>query len=272
MSRFLCSVYTQKRTPAAVALFEHEPATATTRRRYILRDLRLVERDGVQEVADLLASEPQYVGQTTLVVLGGQPAADLFADRGLSAIAVRLVGGTGKAGEALETSPAGLRDTFEHVFRDGDVQVQTAQDLAADAVRALYPSADLEAAAAEPSVGSEAASGEEITGEAQDDPGLITTMAGTTLPDGPGTEAVVEQSGSAANEGTAVVGSGTNAAGMALANAAAADAAESRVAPSSGAEAVDLGEHQAAALAMALGVWYGEAAGNGPLATDKADE
>ena len=272
MSRFICSVYTQKRTPAAAALFEHEPATASRRRRYTLRDLRTLGTDGVQHVADLLASQPQYVGQTTLVVLGGQPAADHFADRGLSAIAVRLVGETGRAGEALETSPAGLRDTFEHVFRDGDVRVETAQTLAADAVRALYPSADLEAAAAEPTAGSEAASGEEVTGEAQDDAGLITTMAGTTLPDGNGTEAVIEQSGSAANEGTAVVGSGTNAAGMALANAAALDAAESRVAPSSGGGTVDLGEHEAPALAMALGVWYGEAAGNGPLTTDKADE
>ena len=272
MSRFICSVYTRKRTPTAFALFEHSAATETARRRYTLRDLRTAGDDAVQEVADLLASQPQFVGQTTLVVMGGQPAADKFADRGLSAIAVRQVGETGRAGEALQTSPAALRDTFEHVFRDGDVQVQTAQDLAADAVRALYPSADLEAAAAEPTIGSEASAGEEITGEVQDDAGLISTMAGTTLPDGRGTEAVIEQSGSAANEGTAVVGSGTNAAGMALANAAAADAAESRVAPSTSTANLDLGEHQDAALAMALGVWYGEAAGNGPLATDKADE
>ena len=272
MSRFICSVYTQKRTPTAYALFEHEAATATKRRRYTLRELRTAGDDGVQEVADLLASQPQFVGQTTLVVVGGQPAADKFADRGLSAIAVRLIGETGRAGEALQTAPSVLRDTFEHVFRDGDVAFGGNGDLIGDAVRALYPGADLEAAAAEPSAGSEASSGEEVTGEDQDDVGQIRTMAGTTLPSGEGTEAVIEQSGSASNEGTAVIGRGTNAAGMALANAAAADAAESRVAAYTGDNKVDLGEHGDAALAMALGVWYGEAAGNGPLATDKADE
>src|SRR5690606_6693077 len=72
-----------------------------------------------RHVRDARADSRESVGQTTLVVTGGQPAADRFHDAGPSAVPVTLLGPDATAGtDSLAVAPQVLVDTFERVFRD----------------------------------------------------------------------------------------------------------------------------------------------------------
>lgn len=253
MARFICAVHSADATPQTAALVEVLDGPS-----YAVRALRRV--DGVDALTSMLASEPQYAGQTTVVTTGGQRAADAIHEHGPSAVAVTLLGGRSGDADAHDVSVQVLVDTFERLYRDGAVTIPGTLDAASAAVDALYAASDLDAAAP---AGDRDANGDLEAGS--------TTMAGTTIPGSGPSPTVVEQSGSAAPVSTEVVKAPVTAD---EASAAAVDARESvgRVASSTGAPAPDLGEHEAEALALALACWYGEASRDSLPATDKADE
>jgi len=242
MARFLCAVHAPDATPRAYALIE-----VTDGPTYVVRDLREVSGDDArQSVLDLLTSEPQYVGQTTVVTTGGQRAADAFHDVGPSAVAVTL--GAGDAA-AHDVSAQVLVDTFERLYRAGAVEVPGTLDAASAAIEAMYTEADLDAAAPD--------SDRDAEGDLDDE---------GASPDA----TVVEQSGSEANVSTEVIERPIT---TDEASAAAVDARQpqARTAASTGAE-VDLGKVEAVALALALGCWYGETSRDDLPQTDRADD
>ncbi len=237
MSKFLCAVHTEGATLRAAVLVEQTDAPA-----YVVRTIHASPT--AQDVADLLASEPQYVAATTVIASGGQPGADVLHAVGLTASPVTL-DGSGSPATALQTTLGVLVGTFERVYRDGDVHIPGEVDGASDAVAALYTSADLDAAAA----------GSDRDADGDLDAGAGTPIGGADAQAGPN-RAIVEQSGNAAGLSTRVVDdrSGRHAAGVIGAR----DTDEGRVAAEPG-TAPDLGDRSGVATALALAVWFGEA-------------
>lgn len=243
MPRFLCAVHATTGTSAAAALVEQTDGPA-----YVVRSLH--NDASLEDIRDLLASEPQYVAATTVIASGGQRGADALHAVGLSASPVSLTAG-GNPTESLQTSLGVLVGTFERVYRDGDVTVPGDVDGASAAVAALYTHADLDAAAAD------------------SDRGPSGDLDETNLPakDGPN-EAIIEQSGNAASLSTTVVAGDRPRSGVLTAD----DGAPSRIAATTTDAAPELGAHADVATALALAVWFGEATrGQMPL-TDQADE
>jgi len=255
MARFLLAVHAPEATPRAFALVEVlADGGAPT---YAVRDLRRVTADDpLKAVRDVLTSETQYVGQTTVVMSGGQASVDALHEHGPSGVAVHI----GSGDDDAHNVPAQvLVDTFEGLYRAGAVEVPGTLDAATEAIDAVYSAADLEAAAAD---SDRDAAGDLDSGS--------TTLAGTAVPgDGP-SPTVIEQSGSAASLSTEVIDRplGTDEISTA---AAAAQASVGRIAAQTGGP-VDLGDHEDVALALALACWYGEASRDGLPQTDKADE
>ena len=264
MARFLCAVHAPDATPRAFALVEALPgADGDEGPTYAVRDCRTLSGDDpTGALLDAVAAEPQYAGQTTFVMTGGQAAVDALHERGPSAVAVTLVGdGASADADALDVPLQVLVDTFERLYRDGAVSVPGTLDAASAAVDAIYSAADLEAGAA----GSDRDAAGDIDG------GSTQTLAGTTVAgDGPDA-VVVEQSGGEANVSTEVVESPVT---LDEASAAAVDAYDrrARVAAATGGPAPDLGEHADTATALALALWYNETSRDDLPATDKADE
>ncbi|WP_420454604.1 hypothetical protein [Rubrivirga sp.] len=259
MARFLCAVHAPDAAPRSYALVEvMADGPAPT---YAVRDLRRVSGDApIQAVLDAVNSEKQYAGQTTVVTSGGQRSADAIHEVGPSAVAVTV--GSGDI-DAHDVSAQVLVDTFERLYRAGAVEVPGTLDAATEAIDAIYGSADLEAAAPD--------SDRNADGDLVDSAdGASTTMAGTEVPGSGPSPAVIEQSGSEANVSTEVIEAPIT---PDEATAAAVDARESRgrIAADTGA-AVDLGDHEDVALALALACWYGEASRDNLPQTDKADE
>lgn len=256
MARFICAVHAPDAAPRALALVEQLPGDEPT---YAVREMRTLDGD-IGAVGDVLASERQYAGQTTLVTTGGQRAADALHAVG-GAVAVSLLADSGGDADAHDVSAQVLVSTFERLYREGAVEAPGSLDLASAAIDALYTHADLDAAAAD--------SDRDAEGDL-DDSGE-TTLAGTSVAGRGPSPTVVEQSGSAAPVSTETVErpiTGDEA------SAAAVDARErvARVASATGGEAPDLGEHEAAALALALACWYGEMSRDDLPETDQADE
>ena len=246
MAQFIAAVHASNASPRALALVE----TSVTPQgaRYTVREVREIgEWDALN---DLLASESQYVGQTSVVTTGGQKAADALHAHGPSANAVTLRAGKSADRDALDVSAQVLVDTFEMLFREGAVDVPSASETAANATRALYQGADLDNAAPD--------------GE-RDESG--------DLDEGGQSPAAVEirQSGNAASTSTETIQAPIN---VREATVAAVEAAEraGRIAADTGADAPDLGEHAASAIALALAVWFGEATADDLPLTDQADE
>ena len=262
MARFLCAVHAPDATPRAYALVEQLPGGNGPA--YAVRDLRTLDGDDpTQTVLDALAAEPQYAAQTVFVMTGGQKAVDALHERGPSAVAVTLIGDDSADADALDAPLQVLVDTFEWVFRDGDVEIPGSLDEGAGrAVAALHAQADLEAAAP----------GSDRDAEGDLDGGTSETMAGTRVA-GSGPDAVVvEQSGNEEQVSTETVRAPVT---MAEASAAAVDTLglrAGRVAASTGRSDLDLGDYADAATALALAVWYGETARDELPATDKLDE
>ena len=247
MAQFIAAVHATDATPRALALLEAQ--TGASGLSYVVRDVRTLDGDPVAAINSFLASEPQYVGQTTLVTTGGQAAADALHAAGPSAAAVTLVSDSTRPDQdALDVSAQVLVDTFEMLFRAGAVEAPAPTDAVANAIHTLYQGADLDNAAPE--------------GDRNADGDLDDA-------DGPGAVRV-EQSGSASPTLTQTIKAPI---GAREASAAAVDAGErlGRVAAHTG-EPVSLGEHESVALALALGVWYGEITADDLPMTDQADE
>lgn len=262
MARFFCAVHAPDATPRAFALVEQMPGDDGPT--YAVRDLRAVSGDDpTQTILDALAAEPQYAAQTTVVMTGGQEAVDALHERGPSAVAVTLIDDASADADALDAPLQVLVDTFEWVFRDGDVEIPgSLDDGASGAVAALHAEADLEAAGP----GSDRdADGDLRTDESE-------TMAGTRV-SGDGPDAVrVEQSGNEEQVSTEKVQAPVT---MSEASAAAVDTLglrAGRVAASTGGPVPDLGDDADVAVALALAVWYGETVRDELPATDKLDE
>ncbi len=259
MARFLCAVHAPDAAPRSYALVEvladgPEPT-------YAVRDLQRVSGDDpIQAVLRAIHAEKQYAGQTTVVTSGGQRSADAIHEVGPSAVAVTLGAGDN---DAHDVSAQVLVDTFERLYRAGAVEVPGTVDAATEAIDAMYGSADLEAAAPD--------SDRDADGDLDESlDGASTTMAGTSVPGSGPSPAIIEQSGNEANVSTEVIDAPIS---PDEASAAAVDGRVSRgrIAADTG-DAVDLGNHEDVALALALACWYGEASRDGLPQTDKADE
>ena len=258
MAHFIAAVHTRDGRPAAFALAEQRSDRRSPRRpRYVVRRLHpLTGDDPVRHVLDDLADSRESVGQTTLVVTGGQPAADRFHDAGPSAVPVTLLGPDATAGtDSLAVAPQVLVDTFERVFRDGDVEIPGALDHASAAIDALYVAADLDAGAPEP----------------EEDEDATEAMSGDVYPGRAGNPATVAQSGGEAAVSTGVVGDRRNSRATEMLAAEAERPPRGRVAASTGTQP-DLGPHEDVAMALALATWYGEYSADELPVTDQADE
>ena len=246
MAQFIAAVHSSDASPRAMALVETSDTPQGAH--YTVREVREIgEWDALNS---FLASEPQYVGQTSVVTTGGQNAADALHAHGPSAAAVTLRAGNSADRDALDVSVQVLVDTFEMLFRAGSIDVPITSEAASDAARALYHGADVDNAAPE--------------GD-RDTEGDLEASTDSPEPD------VIEQSGSAAATSTEVIKSPIT---VREATVAAVEAAEraGRIAADTGAEAPSLGDHEATALALALAVWYGEATADDLPLTDQADE
>lgn len=264
MPRFVCAVHTEGGPPAAFALVEQLPGDAAGPTYRVERLHTLAPDAGFGPVTDALAAEPQYAAQTTVVVTGGQRAADALRKVGPSAVAVTLIGDRSGDADALSASEGALVDTFEGLFRAGAVDVPGTLDEGSNAVAALYRAADLDAAApdgdydAEGDVADERAVG--ILGIEGDDQAL----ADGTGPadDRPPADAATARAGGPIN--------GRESTEMGTADL---DRdRRGRIAAQTGAAPPELGEHRAVALALALACWYGEWSRDDLPTTDKADE
>ena len=250
MAQFIAAVHADGDTPRAVALVETDVAASGVT--YTVREVRTLGDDPFDAIGSMLASEPQYVGNTVAVTTGGQKAADALHARGPSAAAVSLRDGESSADrDALDVSRQVLVDTFEMLFRQGAVTVPTPGETASGAVQALYQGADLDNAAPE--------------GERNDEGDLDGDSPG-----GPDADRIA-QSGNAAALSTETVKRPVDAR-EATAAAVAMEERVGRVAADTGESAPDLGEHGDAALALALAVWYGETTADDLPLTDQADE
>ena len=139
MSSFVCGVHVTDGAPAALALFE---TLSGAEPRYALRAIREIGSAGA--LADVLASERQYVGAVTVVTTGGDDGvAALHA--AASATPYHLTDRPGTPGEVVTGQQ--LADTFERLFRDGAVETPTSSELATAAFDALHGAADLDAVA-----------------------------------------------------------------------------------------------------------------------------
>lgn len=255
MASFIAAVHTRKGQPVAFALAEQRPGPRGAR--YAVRRLHRLGDDGLQHVLADLTADREATAHTTLVVSGGQPAADRFHDAGPSAVPVVLLGPDASAGaDSLSVWTQTLVDTFERVYRDGDVEVPGVLDAASEAVDALYRGADLEAVAPD--------------GEAYDDDGTTSAMSGDVYPGTP-RPVTVEQSGGEANVSTGVIGRRRDSDATEMLGSETERPRRGRIAGSSGA-APDLGEAEDVAFALALAVWFGEYAADELLVTDQADE
>ncbi|MDX1418587.1 MAG: hypothetical protein R3181_01355 [Rubricoccaceae bacterium] len=254
MASFIAAVHTRDGQPTALALVEQFPGTPA---RYAVRRLHPLDGDDArQHVLNDLSDDREVVGHVTLVVTGGQAAADRFHDAGPSAIPVTLTGpGTPADADAISVPPQVLVDTFERVFRDGDVEIPGAFEHASRAVDALYTAADLDAAAP----------------DRDDDEPTTEAMSGDVYAERADTATTVEQSGSEANVSTGIVGDTRTSRAVEMLARGIERTPRGRIAAATGAE-VDLGEHEDVALALALATWYGEYAADELPVTDQADE
>ena len=261
MSSFLCALHAPSGTPTALALVERRSGESPS---YAVRALRTLSGDDpIRDLTSLLASEPQFVANATVVTTGGQAVADAIHERGPSAVAVSLLDGAAGVSDAHDVSTQTLVDTFERVYRAGDVEIDASLDLASAAANALHAAADLEAAAPD--------SDRQPDGDLAAGRDGETDALGGASYSGRGPDAtVVEQSGSAESVSTETVESPIS---PAEATAAAVDAQTQagRTATAS-AQTADLGKHAGIATALALAVWYGEASRDELPTTDKADE
>lgn len=260
MSQFICALHAPSGTPTALALVERMGDTPS----YAVRVLRsLSGDDAMRDLTDLLASEPQYVTQTTVVTTGGQAVADAIRESGPSAVAVSLHDGASGGSDTLGATTQGLVDTFERLYRDGAVEIDPALDLASAAVDALYSAADLEDAAPDSDRAPSGDLNDGVSGETE-------ALGGASYAGGGPAPTVVEQSGSAAPTSTEVVEAPIS---PAEATAAAVDAQSSTSRAVTGASgAPDLGDHGDVATALALACWYGETSRDQLATTDQADE
>ena len=260
MARFLCALHAPDAQPRAFALVE--VLTDGPEPTYAVRDLRALGDDATQTVLDVVASEPQYAGQTTFVATGGQRAVDALHEHGPSAAAVTLTAdGTSGDVDAHDVPLQVLVDTFERLYRAGAVSIPGTLEAATQAVDTLYAQADLEAAAPD--------SDRDASGDI--DGGASETLSGDAVP-GSGPSAVtIEQSGSAASLSTETIESPITA-DEASAAIVASDRRVGRVAASTGAPAPDLGAGADTAVALALACWFGEVSRDDLMQTDKADE
>ena len=260
MASFIAAVHTRKGQPLAFALVEQlaGPRGAGPRgTRYAVRRLHRLGDDGLQHVLGDLTEGRETVAQTTLVVTGGQAAADRFHDAGPSAVPVTLLGPDATAGtDTLSVWTQALVDTFERVYRDGDVEVPGSLDAGSEAVDALYRASDLEAVAPD--------------AELDDNGGATEAMSGDVYP-GVQKAVEIEQSGAEENVSTGVIGRQRNSEATEMLAAGLERPRRGRIAGSSGA-AADLGPAEDVAFALALAVWYGEYAADALPVTDQADE
>ena len=261
MSSFLCALHAPSGAPTALALVERQAGESPF---YAVRALRMLSGDDpIRDITSFLASEPQFVANATVVTTGGQTVADAIHERGPSAVAVSLLDGDAGVSDAHDVSTQTLVDTFERVYRAGDVEIDASLDLASDAANALHAAADLEAAAP----GSDRQPDGDLPAGRD---GESDALGGASYSGTGPAATVVEQSGSAANVSTERVESPIS---PAEASAAAVDA-ETRTGRTATASSrtADLGEHTDIATALALAVWYGEASRDELPTTDQADE
>jgi hypothetical protein len=249
MPVFICAVSTDGKRPAAYALVEQLKTAGSSRTRYAVRALdRFSDRDPVQQLGDLLATDRQHAGSTILVTTGGQRIADLFHDGGLSAVAVETGGGPSRDGDTISVAEQTLVDTFAGANRRGDVELPGSIDRASEAVAALYAAMSDDAGADD----------EEDFEEFEED----------AAPD------TIELSGSASSMSTAQIGSDRGEREMGI-------LATGEVQPerkghvedrASSFGSADLGAARDTAVALALAVWYGEYSADQLPTTDQADE
>ena len=245
MSQFICAVSSDRSgTPSAFALAEKQASPAGSR--YVIRDLETLGDEALTTLQNRLAADPQYAGQVTLVMDGGRKRAQTAHDTiGLSVVPVQIVAGESPSRDALGVSPAELVDTFEGLYRAGAIAFQNADDLASAALSALYVHAEAGA------------------GAADDDRFEDEEMPTAAAVDGP--QSTIEQSGNATELSTTVVGEG---AAKALKDSM--EGARPAARADRGFDDVDLGEHRAPALALALAAWYGEFSDEAVPLTDQA--
>lgn len=259
MPHFICSISTDASgDPAAYALTER--VSRDDRPSYHVRTLaHFADTDPVAVIQDLLADEEQYAGRVTIVAMGGQPAADRFAEAGLSAVPV--VVGERADGDALRVTEQTLVDTFQAVYRHRTVEMPNEREEVSAVLSALYNAMSDDAGADEASPEMEALAREETTG-----------VETETVPeDGPKPD-VPELSGSSAALSTAKIGGDAGDRTATVDQAATAPARRHGLEDDSNAGPVELGEHRDLALALALSCWYGEYDADEVPMTDQADE
>ena len=252
MAQFIAAIHSTDATPRSIALVETEASASGAT--YTIRDVQVLGDDPFDAINTMLASSPQYVANTVVVTTGGQRAADALHTHGPSAAAVTLRNdGTSADRDALDTSVQVLVDTFEMLYRAGAVSAPSPTDAASGAIHALYRGADLDNAAPD---------GERDADGDLDDEGTPSRS--------PSRERI-EQSGTSAELSTETI---KRPIGAREASAAAVEMNErtGRTAADTGEAAPDLGENEAAALALALAIWYGETTADDLPLTDQADE
>ena len=258
MPRFLAAAHAIDGRPRALALVEQmESSSGPT---YTVRELRRLGDDPYAEINRLMASEPQYVGATQLVVSGGQEVADALHAQGPSAAVVSLEGGESTL-DAAAASAQVLVDTFEWLYRDGAVTVSGDLEHGSAAVDAMYRETDLTNAAADSDRGPD----DNLLG------GSVETLDGVSYRGDGAAAAEIEQSGSEANASTERIERPIT---TAEASAAAADAETrvGRIAARRADATPSLGDAEDVALALALAVWFGESLRDSLAVTDQADE
>lgn len=266
MSVFLCAVSTEKDRPTAYALFEQSDTEAG--RHYSLRDLgHFGDEDPVAHLQNRLAADEQMVGRVTVLTTGGQKAAETLHKGGLTAVAIETEAPRSRDGDTLAVTEQQLVDTFGALYRHTAIQMSGEFDGVSEALAALYVAMSDDAGADEASEEMEALAESELTGETVEAPAA----------EGPKAD-VVEQSGSAENTSTAQIGNTT---GGDRSTKDAKFFVPEELGPDRQGRAddrqseygrVELGEARATALALALGVWYGEFSTTDLPATDQAGE
>lgn len=245
MSQFICAVATNgSGAPAAFALAEKQDTP--TGSRYVVRDLETLGANAYSTLQARLASSREYAGHVVFVTDGGRKGATAAHDAvGMSAVPVEIVAGQSGGADALNVSPAELVDTFEGLYRAGAVEVSASDALVSSALSALYVHGDSDAGG--------------VDDDRYDDEDIPTAAS----LDGP--QSTVRQSGNAVGTSTAVVGDAT-----AMAAKASLEGGRPAARADRGFSDVDLGEHRAPALALALATWYGEWSAESVPMTDQA--